>query len=104
MLGKPSVVAGLLLLVFGLLFWGSHNQSVAALSFVVASFFFVVGWIAGTEQLVDTFLPEKIGVLMISLAVPSLMISTVCSSYSEVGGVVRETELVQRFHITGETK
>jgi len=104
LLGKPSVVAGLLLLVVALLFWGSHNQWVASLSFVVATFFFVVGWVAGTEQLVDTSLPGKIGALMISLAVPSLMISTVCSWYSEVGGVVRETELVQRLHIDGSTK
>jgi len=104
LLGKAFAVTGFFLLVVALLFWGSSDQWVASFSFVVGVFFLVLGWVVGTEQLVDTSLPCKVGVLMVSFAISSLAISTVCSCYCEIGGVVRETEIFQRFHRTGETK
>ena len=104
LLGKAFVVTGFSLLLVALLSWGSSDQWVSSFSFVVGAFFWVLGWIVGTEQLVDTSLPCKIGALMVFFAILSLAISTVCSCYCEIGGVVHEAEIFQRFHRTGETK
>jgi hypothetical protein len=88
--GKTFIVLGFLFLLVGLLFLGSHNLGwVPSLSLMAASFFFVVGWIVGTEQLVEVPFLRRIGVLLIFISVMSFTIVTVSLMYCEVGGVVR---------------
>lgn len=95
-LGKASAYVGFVLLLTAVAFSASFHQWVASLSFVVGVFFLVVGWVAGTDQLGNTWLTDKIAATILSVSVMSLAIAVVSLFYSEIGSIVHEISVGPR--------
>jgi len=86
--GKVLIIFGFALFVVAFCFLTTDRQVISSFSFTGASFFLVLGWMVGTEQLADRSVVGKIGVLLILVSVMLLAVATLASTYSEIGGYI----------------
>jgi hypothetical protein len=86
--GKAFIIVGFALFIVAFCFLTTDRQVITSFSFTGASFFLVLGWIVGTEQLADRSIAGKIGVLLILVSVMLLTVAALASTYSEIGGYI----------------
>lgn len=88
--GKAFIIVGFALFIVAFCFLTIDRQVITSFSFTGAAFFLVLGWIVGTEQLVDRSVTGKIGVLLVLVSVMLITVAALSSTYSEIGGCVRD--------------